>query len=94
MMTDTIETVATKAKPEIKIEMQVGNEYVLTRDGRPVMRVAPNAGWGSLDVTSYPLTEPTKSFKEAMLEIREMVQQNWRGDEPFDIREAIEDGRP
>jgi antitoxin (DNA-binding transcriptional repressor) of toxin-antitoxin stability system len=40
-----------------------------------------------------PIAEETGTFGEAILKMREYARLHWKGDEPFDIRAAIEEGR-
>ncbi|MDR3248348.1 MAG: type II toxin-antitoxin system prevent-host-death family antitoxin [Treponema sp.] len=60
--------------------VEKGQEYIVTKRGKPVAKITP-----------FP--EDTETFGEAMLRMREQVRRCWKGDEPFDIREAIEEGR-
>ncbi|MDR3337688.1 MAG: type II toxin-antitoxin system prevent-host-death family antitoxin [Treponema sp.] len=65
---------------QIIANVEKGQDYIITKRGKPVAKI-----------TSVP--EETRTFGEAILEMREYMRRHWKGDEPFDIREAIEEGR-
>jgi prevent-host-death family protein len=61
--------------------VEKGQDYLVTRRGKPVARIVP-------------VPAENKSFVEGVRKLREYALAHWKGDEPFDIREAIEAGRP
>jgi prevent-host-death family protein len=61
-------------------EVEKGQDYIVTKRGKPVAKITP-------------VPQENKSFGEAILEWREEFRRCWKGDEPFDIRAAIEEGR-
>jgi prevent-host-death family protein len=59
-----------------------GADYVVTRRGKPVAKIIPFE------------KKPEMTFKEALVEF-ERLRKNYRGKPgSFNIREAIEEGRP
>jgi prevent-host-death family protein len=60
--------------------VEKGQDYIVTKRGKPVAKITP-------------IAEKNESFGEAFLKWREEVRRCWKGDEPFDIRAAIEEGR-
>ncbi|MDR3248760.1 MAG: type II toxin-antitoxin system prevent-host-death family antitoxin [Treponema sp.] len=60
--------------------VEKGQEYIVTKRGKPVAKVTP-------------IVEKTENFGEAFLKMHEYAKLHWKGDEPFDIRAAIEEGR-
>jgi prevent-host-death family protein len=62
-------------------EVEKGKDYTVTRRGKPVAKIVPF------------LLEKKESFAEGIRKLGE-YRKFWKGDEPFDIREAIEEGRP
>jgi prevent-host-death family protein len=61
-------------------EVEKGQDYIVTRRGKPVAKIVP-----------FPAEK--ESFAEGIRKLGE-YRKFWKGDEPFDIREAIEEGRP
>jgi prevent-host-death family protein len=61
-------------------EVEKGKDYIVTKRGKPVARIVPVA-------------HEKESFAEGIRKLGE-YRKFWKGDEPFDIREAIEEGRP
>jgi prevent-host-death family protein len=62
-------------------EVEKGRDYTITKRGKPVARIVP-------------IPEETENFAEGIRKLAEYTRLHWKGDEPFDIREAIEEGRP
>jgi prevent-host-death family protein len=65
---------------QVIAEVERGQDYIVAKRGKPVVK-------------NTPVPEENKSFGEAILEMRDYVKRHWKGDEPFDIRAAIEEGR-
>ncbi|MDR1636552.1 MAG: type II toxin-antitoxin system prevent-host-death family antitoxin [Treponema sp.] len=63
-------------------EVEKGKDYTVTRRGKPVAKIIP-----------FP-QEKKESLAEGIRKLGEYARLHWKGDEPFDIREAIEEGRP
>jgi prevent-host-death family protein len=61
-------------------KVEQGQDYVVTKRGKPVAKIIPFA-------------EKTESLAEGIRHLAE-YRKFWKGDEPFNIREAIEEGRP
>jgi prevent-host-death family protein len=61
-------------------EVEKGQDYIITKRGKPVARIVPILGG-------------KESFAEGIRKLGE-YRKLWKGDEPFNIREAIEEGRP
>jgi prevent-host-death family protein len=61
-------------------EVEKGRDYTITKRGKPVAMLVPVPG-------------ETENFAEGIRKLAE-YRKFWKGDEPFDIREAIEEGRP
>jgi prevent-host-death family protein len=62
-------------------KVEQGQNYVVTKRGKPVAKI-------------IPFTEETESLAEGIRKLAEYTRSHWKGDEPFNIREAIEEGRP
>jgi prevent-host-death family protein len=62
-------------------KVEQGQDYVVTKRGKPVAKIIPFA-------------EKTESVAEGIRKLAEYTKSRWKGDEPFDIREAVEEGRP
>jgi prevent-host-death family protein len=60
--------------------VEKGQDYIVTKRGKPVAKISP-------------IAEESETFGEAMLKLREYIRLHWKGDEPFDVRAAIEEGR-
>jgi prevent-host-death family protein len=65
---------------EVIANVEKGQDYIITKRGKPVAKITP-------------IAEETGSFGEGFLKWREEFRRHWKGDEPFDIRAAIEEGR-
>jgi prevent-host-death family protein len=69
---------------EMLDEIQKGKDYTITKRGKPVARLVP-------------FSEDRKTRREITLELREIRKRTTGEPEDlrsFDIREAIEEGRP
>ncbi|GHV60649.1 antitoxin [Spirochaetia bacterium] len=64
---------------EMLDEIQKGKDYTITKRGKPIARLVP-------------FSEDKKTRREITLELKE-IRKRTIG-KPFDIREAIEEGRP
>jgi len=69
---------------QILVKTEQGEDFIVTRRGKPVAKIIP----------FRPESEMTMTFKEAVEQLREM-RKYYRGKPgSFNIREAIEEGRP
>jgi prevent-host-death family protein len=62
-------------------EVEKGQDYIVTKRGKPVAKIIPFPG-------------EKESFAEGIRKLGEYARLHWKGDGPFDLREAIEEGRP
>jgi prevent-host-death family protein len=61
-------------------KVEQGQDYMVTKRGKPVAKI-------------IPFNQKTESLAEGIRQLAE-YRKFWKGDEPFNIREAIEEGRP
>jgi prevent-host-death family protein len=68
---------------EIIADVEVGNDYIITKRGKPVAKIIPFA-------------DPEKTRQEGIKSLREMAKKYFKG-KPLtikEIKEMVEEGRP
>ncbi|MDR0878926.1 MAG: type II toxin-antitoxin system prevent-host-death family antitoxin [Treponema sp.] len=68
---------------QIIADVEVGNDYIITKRGKPVAQI-------------IPFVEPQKTRQEGIENLRKMAKKYFKG-KPFtakEIREMIDEGRP
>lgn len=65
-------------------EVEGGQEVLITRHGRPIARISP----------ARPVRRSGPDFAAEVRSVRAQIEKEWRSEEPFDWKAAVEDGRP